>query len=162
MKHSTISHEICRTRLHEIYFAAPYEIYFASPVKYKVHSAALHEICRTRLHKIYFASPVKYKAHSATLYEIYPAALYEIYSEKHVLLTSSRTVKKHGKRFLFYFSRSKQNYIRSGYIFQHFSVLLIFLAHFLCGLFFFTRTTITSKYKKLKSATRKCLTFACL
>ena len=136
MKHSTISHEICRTRLHEIYFAAPYEIYFATPVKYKVHSA--------------------------TLYEIYPAALYEIYSEKHALLTSSRTVKKHGKRFLFYFSRSKQNYIRSGYIFQHFSVLLIFLAHFLCGLFFYTRTTITSKYKKLKSATRKCLTFACL
>ena len=128
MKHSTISHEICRTRLHEIYFAAPYEIYFATPVKYKVHSAALHEICRTRLHEIYFASPVKYKAHSATLYEIYPV--------KHTLLTSSRTVKKHGKRFLFYFSRSKQNYIRSGYIFQHFSVLLIFLAHFLCGLFF--------------------------
>ena len=103
MKHSTISHEICRTRLHKIYFAAPYEIYFATPVKYKVHSATL----------------------------------YEIYSEKHALLTSSRTVKKHGKRFLFYFSRSKQNYIRSGYIFQHFSVLLIFLAHFLCGLFFF-------------------------
>ena len=136
MKHSTISHEICRTKLH------------------KAHTAALHEICRTRLHEIYFAAPVKYKAHSATLYEIY--------SVKHALLTSSRTVKKHGKRFLFYFSRSKQNYIRSGYIFQHFSVLLIFLAHFLCGLFFFTRTTITSKYKKLKSATRKCLTFACL